>query len=129
MKKTIIIFLTFIYLFVASGVAFNFHYCKGKFNSISLALGQKHDGCCGKKTMTKKKCCKETTAVIKIKDTQYSSTSLKTPAISIKTIDACFVQLNFNLNYKLEEKIISSLHAPPNIYQNPIYLQHRILII
>lgn len=129
MKKTVILFLTFIYLVVASGMAFNFHFCKGKINSVSLAFGQKHEGCCGKKKMTKKKCCDEKIAILKINDTQYSSTSLKTPTTSVKTIDACFAQFNFNLSKSLETKIISSVHAPPDIYQNPIYLQYRILII
>lgn len=116
-------------MFVASGVAFNFHYCKGKINSISLAFGQKHDGCCGKKKMTKKNCCKEKTAVLKINDTQYSSTSLKTPTTSINTIDAGFSQISFHLNNSFETKAISRVDAPPDIYRNPIYLQYRILII
>ncbi|OFY83840.1 MAG: hypothetical protein A3F72_07510 [Bacteroidetes bacterium RIFCSPLOWO2_12_FULL_35_15] len=129
LKKAVILFLTFIYLFVASGVAFNFHYCKGKINNISLAFGQKHDNCCGKKKMTKKNCCKEKTAVLKINDTQYSSTSLKTPTTSINTIDACFSQISFHLNDNFEKKVISRIDAPPDIYRNPIYLQYRILII
>ena len=129
LKKFTVIFLTFIYLLVVSGVAFNIHYCKGKLNGISLALGQKHDGCCGKKKMTKKKCCKETTSVIKINDTQYSSESLKTPGANINTIAAYFVQFNVLFIKTPESKNYISIHAPPELYQNPIYLQHRILII
>ena len=110
-------------------MAFTFHFCKGKINSISLAFGQKHEGCCGKKKMTKKKCCDEKTAILKINDTQHSSENLKTPLANIYTIDASFAQLHFNLTKSLEATTASSIHAPPDIYQNPIYLQFRILII
>ena len=128
MKKALIIFLTFIYLFVASGVAFNVHYCGGKISSISL-LKKENDDCCGKKRMKKKNCCKEKTSVLKINDTQYSSISLKTPTNTIKTIDGSFVYVSLKLNKNFGIKISSTVHAPPDIYQNPIYLQHRILII
>ena len=128
MKKALIIFLTFIYLVVASGMAINLHYCGGKISSVSLWKKEKDD-CCGKKKMKKKNCCKEKTSVLKIKDTQYSSTSLKTPPNTIKTIDACFAYVSFKLNKNFGIKITSTVHAPPNIYQNPIYLQYRILII
>lgn len=128
LKKVFVIFLTLIYLIVASGTAFSFHYCKGKMNSISFAW-KKNEDCCGKKKMTKKNCCKEKTSVLKINDSQYSSTSLKTPTTSIKTIDACFAQVNINLNKNVGIKICSTVHAPPDIYQNPIYLQYRVLTI
>ena len=128
LKKAGIIFLTFIYLVVASGVAFNLHYCGGKISSVSL-WKKDNDDCCGKKKMTKKNCCKEKTSVLKISDTQYSSTSLKTPTTSIKTIDICFSQVNMLLKNSFEIKNSSTAHAPPDIYHNPIYLQNRILII
>lgn len=129
MKKISIIFFTFVYLIVASGVAFNVHYCKGKINNISFLCHKSNEGCCGKKKMNKKNCCKEKSSVLKINDTQYSSTSLKTSPTSVKTIDACFSKINFSLNKIFEIKTISFLHAPPDIYQNPIYLQYRVLII
>lgn len=94
-----------------------------------MALGQKHDGCCGKKKMTKKNCCKEKTAILKIKDSQYSTASLKTPTTSVIAIDFWFSQTCFDLNKTLEARATSSIHAPPDIYQDPIYLKYRILII
>ena len=80
--------------------------------------------------MTKKNCCKEKTTVLKINDTQYSSLNIKTPESTVKSIDDCFAQVSLSLYQNTTGiKIISSLHAPPEIYQSPIYLQHRVLII
>ncbi|MCX6295576.1 MAG: hypothetical protein NTX97_05840 [Bacteroidetes bacterium] len=129
MKKSLILFLTFVYLVVASGLAFNLHYCGGKISSISLAFVSNHDNCCGKKKMTKKNCCKNKTSVLKINENQHSSTSIKAPATSFKVIEACFTQINFNVATIIEAKNISRIHAPPDIYQDPIYLQYRVLII
>ena len=129
MKKAAILFLTFIYLVVASGTVFHFHYCNGKINGISLVDEKIQDECCDEKEINTNECCDEKTTVLKINDTQYFSSSLKTPANIIKVIDANFSQVNSYQNNSLETKTISAGHHPPNVYQNPIYLQYRILII
>lgn len=128
MKKVSVIFLTFIYLIVASGLTFNLHYCGGKISDISLWKSE-IDNCCGGKKVMKKNCCENKISVLKIKDTQYSSSSLQLPVKSVKIIDASYPLFSLNPNKIFEIKINSTVHDPPDIYKNPIFLQYGVLLI
>lgn len=129
MKKVFLLFLTFVYLVLTTGIVFHVHYCEGKINGISLADEKNQDECCDEKESVKKNCCEEKTAVFKINDSQHSSTNLKTPAISVKSIDFCFSFTDNHLHKNIGIKNNTTAHHPPDICQNPIYLQYRILII
>lgn len=129
MKKVFLLFLTFIYLVLTTGIVFHVHYCEGKINGISLADEKNQDECCDEKEIIKKNCCEEKISVLKINDTQLSSTNHKSPTISVKIIDSCFPSTDTHLHKNFGIKNITTAYHPPDIYQNPIYLQYRILII
>ncbi len=128
LKKVFVIFLTFIYLIIASGLTFNLHYCGGKISGISFWKNEV-DNCCGEKKMAKKNCCNDKTTVLKINDIQYSSSSLKTPSNPLKIVDPVFTLVRINFNVFSVANLNSIVHDPPDLYQNPVYLQHRILLI
>lgn len=128
MKKVLLISFAFFYLMLASGVHLSMHYCGNKLKDISFFNSGDEDGCCGTKKKSKG-CCNETTAFIKVKDNHFAGNNLKifknpvslVPTVffnqlfEIRDINICYSDLNY--------------HAPPVLYDNPLYLQHRVLII
>ena len=128
MKKTFIILLASFYLIVISGLTVSLHYCGGKLKEISLFSSGNEDGCCGNKKKSKG-CCKDKTTLIKVDDDHQSSHLLKVPIPSFKiTIEQLPVyEYNFSSTHVIA--IILNYHAPPVIYDNPLYLKHRVLLI
>ncbi len=79
--------------------------------------------------MTKKNCCSDKTTVLKINDIQHSSSSLKTPPSPLEIVAPVFTQVRINLYDFSIANLNSIIHDPPDLYQDPVYLQHRILLI
>ncbi len=127
MKKSSIILLAVFYLFVSSGLAMNFHFCGGKLKNISF-LQDNEKGCCGSKKKSMG-CCKNHSLVYKIKDKHSPVTSLKTPQINSKLLFIIPFQFTFIFETKIEETISSFHFKPPVLYDNPIYLNNKVLII
>lgn len=129
MKKTIVILLTSLYLIIASGLTVSLHYCGGKLKGISLFSSRNENGCCGNKKRSKG-CCKEKTAFIKLKDDHQSSHLLKTPTPSSKQLLSCpLPAFEKVFSASMVGVAIVNHHAPPVIYDNPLYLKHRVLLI
>ena len=110
-----------------SGVSINAHYCGGKIKHISVFAGNE-DGCCGNKKKSKG-CCKDKTTIIKVQDNHQASKVAQVSSPTIHLVAIVSVQLLFNLPISDEVNIISNYHAPPVLYDNPLYLKHRVLII
>lgn len=127
MKKTIIIFLSVFYLILASGFTLNLHYCGGKLKDVSL-FSNNEDGCCGSKKKSKG-CCKNETTVVKVKDSHNSSNVAKLNSPNITLAHIIPSQLLFKLLHIDEAYVSSNYHDPPVLYDNPLYLKHRVLII
>jgi hypothetical protein len=128
LKKTIIILLASFYLIIASGLTVSLHYCGGKLKEISFLNKDNDKGCCGKKKMSKD-CCKDEVTYFKVKDDHNSSSLLKAPVPSDKIINIVLPVFEHNFLSNYVRVIILNYHAPPVIYDNPLYLQHRVFLI
>lgn len=127
MKKFLVIFFSLFYLTSTSGISLNVHYCGGKVKHISLFY--KNDkGCCGKKKMSKK-CCKDKIAYFKIKDNQQSNQSAKIVSPTAFSIIGILPVIQNNFTLLHSQVIVFNYHSPPVLYDNPLYLKHRVLLI
>lgn len=128
MKKATIILLASFYLIIASGVTFNLHYCGGKLKTVSLFTNQE-EGCCGSKKKSKG-CCKDKTAFLKVKDNHHSNHLLKAPIPTSKLlVEGILPIFEYNFFTRHVDEIVLNYHAPPVVYDNPLYLKHRVLLI
>lgn len=128
MKKSLIILFASFYLMLASGLSISLHYCGGKLKDISLFSSGNEDGCCGTKKKSKG-CCSEKTAFIKVNDNHFGGDNIKVLNSPIKSIPApVFNQLFEIQNVDIPYRAIY-YHSPPVLYDNPLYLKHRVLII
>lgn len=128
MKKAAVILFTIYYLVLASGLSINLHYCGGKLKEISFLGEVNEDGCCGKKEKSKG-CCNEESTFIKVKDDQFAGSAVKvlintTKAIPIAVFSELFIIQDPHSTYTS-----LSNHSPPVVYDNPIYLKYKVLII
>ncbi len=127
MKICISILFSIFYLTSTSGVSINAHYCGGKIKHISF-FKKSEKNCCGKKKM-KKNCCKDKAAYFKVKDNHQSSNLLKSPQASYKITGLTAPVFEYNFSIKRLEQIVFNYHAPPVLYDNPLYLKHKVLLI
>ena len=128
MKKFVVIFFSIFYLVSTSGMSLNVHYCGGKIKHVSFITTNNEKGCCGKKKMSKK-CCKDKVAYFKIKDNHKSNQVAKIANPSSKLISAVLPSV-INCTYVSSfYTTVQNYHAPPVIYDNPLYLKHRVLLI
>lgn len=129
MKKFLLFTVLIIYTTIASGVNLKFHYCGGKIKSVSFAgMHDDEKGCCGKK-MKSKKCCHDKSTSIKLKETHNYTPVLSTPKnfVSSSVIESCVSQLLFSID--IDEPILPDYHAPPILYDNPLFLKNKSLLI
>jgi hypothetical protein len=130
MKRPVILFFTFVYLVVASGLSVNLHYCGGKIKDVSLFYtGTKDDsGCCGKMKKSKG-CCNNKSAILKVNDDQqYVSIVKYSPEQLLSDYLVHSSVLSFLINQKFE-LIETVQHPPPLLSSSPIYICNRVLII
>lgn len=128
MKKSLIILFASFYLMLASGLSISLHYCGGKLKDISLFSNGNEDGCCGTKKKSKG-CCNEKTAFIKVKDNHFGGNNLKVLNSPVKSIPAAVFHQLFEIPNTEIPYTALNYHSPPVLYDNPIYLKHRVLII
>jgi len=76
-----------------------------------------------------KNCCKDKAAYFKIKDNHQSSNLLKSPTPSFKVTDFVLPVFECNLNVVSTTQLVLNYHAPPVLYDNPLYLKHKVLLI
>lgn len=126
MKRVTIIFLSVFYLMIASGLSFSLHYCGGKLKSISLYASAEKT-CCGSKKKSKG-CCKDKTTLLKVEDSHQLVKVAKVTTPTVKYVHSFSVQLLFNV-FPADLNTDSDFHLPPVLYDNPLYLKHRVLII
>ena len=126
-KKFVVIFFSIFYLISSSGISLNVHYCGGKIKHVSIINANEKD-CCGKKKMSKK-CCKDKVAYFKIKDNHKSNQFAKVVTPSVKLINAVLPTTSVDFYVNSVHSSIQNDHAPPVIYDNPLYLKHRVLLI
>ncbi len=134
MKRSILLFLTFLYLTTASGINISLHYCGGKFKNISFFNACNNESCCCKKGKKKncsagKQCCRSKVIVVQVKDIHNYSPSSIVSGNPVKFISVTTPQYIVNFTNTLYTKLISDFHVPPDLYETPIYLKHRVLII
>lgn len=128
MKKVTIILLTVFYFAVASGVTVSVHYCGGKVKEFSLFHASNEEGCCGTKKKSKG-CCHEKAAFIKVKDNHNPSSSVYLANNYSKIIDAYLPAQFFTIPSKSVAYFVLKFHSPPVLYDNPLYLKHKVLLI
>jgi len=128
MKKFLVFILLLVYTTFASGITLQLHYCKGKLKSISLFAKEKENNCCKSKTK-KNHCCDNKTSFFKVNDKHSSNASLTVPACKEKGSPDFFISPDFKLHASVKGNCITDYHAPPVVYDNPLYLKNRVLII
>ena len=128
MKRILIFTLLVVYTTLACGVNVQMHYCGGKLKYISLFELNDEDGCCGS-SMKKKNCCNDKKAYLKVNDKHNSVASLKVVTFKGQISELAIPCFTYNFHVNTQGRIIPSYHAPPVLYDNPLYLQHRVLII
>lgn len=126
-KKATIIFLSVFYLVFASGFTLSAHYCGGKLKNISL-FSSNEKGCCGNKKKSKG-CCKDKKTVIKVQENHHATKIAQVGNPTVHLLAFLPTQLLFNLLLSNEINITSNYHAPPVLYDNPLYLKHQVLLI
>jgi hypothetical protein len=121
------ILFSIFYLTSTSGITVNTHYCGGKIKHISF-FKHSEKNCCGKKKMSKN-CCKDKAAYFKVKDNHQSSDLLKSPLPSSKISVFALPVFEYSfLTTNLNRRVLN-YHAPPVLYDNPLYLKHKVLLI
>ena len=128
MKKITIILLTFFYFTVASGITVNMHYCGGKFKQISLFHPVNDTGCCGSKKKGKG-CCNDKTTFIKVKDNHNLSENVNLNFNYFKILTPITSTQLFTNLFKSDSYLKFYYHSPPLLYNNPLYLKYKVLII
>jgi hypothetical protein len=126
MKKILIGFLLLVYTTFASGINLQLHYCQGKLKSISFFA--KENSCCTSKSK-KSSCCDNKTNFFKVNDKHSSNASLTVVPCKGKISQVLFSSQDFKLYTSIQGNYITAYHAPPVIYDNPLYLKNRVLII
>jgi len=126
MKKAVILIFAFFYLMMSSGFAINLHYCGGKLKNISL-IDNNDKGCCGSKKKSRS-CCKNHSLVYKVK-TNNTPSSIITPSPIINTLLQGILPHLFNFSIANEPVLTSYYFEPPVLYEAPIYLRNRVLLI
>lgn len=127
MQKFLVIFFSMLYLTVTSGITMNLHYCGGKLKTVSF-FSNNEKGCCGSKKKSKG-CCKDKTKLIKVEENHKASKVTQASNPTVHLVAVLSSNLLFNLSDKNEVHITSNYHAPPVLYDNPLYLKHRVLLI
>ena len=127
MKKFVAIFFSIFYLISSSGISLNVHYCGGKMKHVSF-ITTNEKGCCGKKKMSKK-CCKDKVAYFKIKDNHKSNLVAKVVPPPVKLINTVLPSVHVDCYTSTVIVTVENNHSPPVIYDNPLYLKHRVLLI
>lgn len=128
MKRILVFTLLFVYTTLACGVNLQLHYCGGKLKSFSLFGSSDEVGCCGSK-MKSKDCCDDKSTYLKVKDKHNSNTSLKVVTFKGKMLDIAIPSFICKVQFTIQEGYNKNYHAPPVLYDNPLYLKHRVLII
>jgi hypothetical protein len=127
-KRIPVTILTVIYFAISSGVVVNMHYCMGRLSSVNMQSWPASTCACGKKTESKKKCCKTELKVVKLEDAQkasYADFAIHTPVTPLVT--------EFNLllasSYDVLHIIVPSEHSPPLLSEQDTYLRNRVFRI
>jgi hypothetical protein len=109
-------------------VSVNIHYCGGKFKSISLYSKADESGCCGHKE-EKQGCCDDKTEWLKIKDDHQKNFSISLSCDSYKVLK--FVTPSDDLAFigKPLKPTYYNYHSPPFLYEAPLYLRNKVLLI
>lgn len=128
MRKITIILLTLFYFTVASGITVNTHYCGGKFKQISLFHPVSDKGCCGSKKKSKA-CCNDKTTFIKVKGNHNLSENVNLTFNYFKISSPIISTQSFNILCERISYLKLHYHSPPVIYDNPLYLKYKVLII
>ena len=128
MKKTLVIFLSILYLIIVSGGTYNMHYCGGKLKHITFLNYGDADGCCGSKKKSKG-CCKDKTTVIKVEENHQVTKVAQINNPTIHFLATVATQLLYSLSISTETNRPSYYYGPPVLYDNHLYLKHRVLLI
>lgn len=130
MKRAWIIFLLFLYLIPAIGVAISSHHCDGKITSVSLKLLDIGHKCpCGKRPM-KRNCCKDETKIYKIENEQQKAHQFTLTVFKTFNFHPVLVD-NFAFSYQqpLILSDYSTADHPPNNLKDQLYVRHRVFRI
>ena len=127
MKKLLTISLAVFYLFIASGVYVNMHYCGGKLKKIAFYSVNDEDGCCGSEEKSDG-CCKDKSSFIKVKDDHHSFGAVKVASNFLKYSEVIQPELKISLSPEFTNQRNTD-HDPPVYYDNPLYLKLKVLLI
>lgn len=77
-----------------------------------------------------KDCCKNKHSYLKVKDSHHLNSTIKINTAKVLIYDFILPPaVALYQPYFIQTELISDCHAPPVIYDNPLYLKNRVLII
>lgn len=122
MRRIIAILISIFYLIPTIGYSIDIHWCGNRIAKVSFYSSKETScGTCA----TPKKCCKTTHIVVKLKDSQYGSTSLKiNPKILYQWSTLIERHLPMTIGHN---NLVYLLYRPPPLLQKePIYLTTKV---
>lgn len=128
LKKIVTISLAVFYLFVASGVFLNLHFCGDHVKKFALYTVNDEEGCCGSEEEEGGGCCKNESSFFKVKDDHHSFGTVKLTQNQIQCVEVIQPELQISLgpDYSLFKE---TDYDPPVLYDDPLYLKHKVLLI
>jgi hypothetical protein len=127
-KQFCSIILAFIYLSNITGITIFHHYCMGELVSFSLFhANDKECGKCGMKkhTSASKNCCKDVLTVVK-SDDSHKAAQFSHDIGNISFTPA--IVSNYTCSNVAPRPItyaLHSIHAPPLLQKQPLFIQHQ----
>ena len=76
-----------------------------------------------------KNCCKDKAAYFKVKDTHHANDITVSPSPSGETALFVLPVFQYQFNVINTRQLVLNYHAPPVLYDNPLYLKHKVLLI
>lgn len=133
MKKTLFIFLAFLYLGTSSGFAMHFHYCMGNLIGTSLVEDSLKDceNCGMERSNTKDNgCCKEEYKQLKVdKSEQVNNLSLKLLQNVAIILPPATYEIPAFLQLSTSAADYPNVNSPPKDTTVPVYLRNCVFRI
>lgn len=114
---------------LASGVSVNLHYCGGKFKSVSFFVAADEADCCGDEEKNSG-CCNDKTEFVKIDNdhNRIATVTISDNHPVFNHFKPTIESIRF-INAIVFNKTSSNYHSPPLIYEDPLFLRNRVLLI
>lgn len=128
MKRFLTALLAIVYFTITSGVVVNTHYCMGRKSAVKLQALAPAACKCGKKSESKKGCCKTELKVVKVEDAQKMPATTEAPGLfaALMARPLSLMQLPPVSQMAVQASVA---HSPPLLSSQDTYLRNRVFRI